>query len=41
MGLLLSNNEDAVIWRGPMISGAVSQFLAMRLIISFNLLPSF
>ena len=28
MGLLLSNNEDAVIWRGPLISGAVSQFLA-------------
>jgi Mrp family chromosome partitioning ATPase len=28
MSLLLPNNEDAVIWRGPMISGAVSQFLA-------------
>ena len=28
MSLLLPKNEDAVIWRGPMISGAVSQFLA-------------
>ncbi|NMC58693.1 MAG: Mrp/NBP35 family ATP-binding protein [Candidatus Methanofastidiosa archaeon] len=28
MSLLLSKNEDAVIWRGPLISGAVSQFLA-------------
>ncbi|KYC52845.1 MAG: antiporter inner membrane protein [Candidatus Methanofastidiosum methylothiophilum] len=28
MSLLLPSNEEAVIWRGPMISGAVSQFLA-------------
>ncbi len=28
MSLLLPKNEDAVIWRGPMISGAVSHFLA-------------
>ncbi len=28
IGLLLTKNEDAVIWRGPMISNAVSQFLA-------------
>ncbi len=28
IGLLLPKNEDAVIWRGPMISNAVSQFLA-------------
>lgn len=28
MSLLLPTNEEAVIWRGPMISGAVSQFLA-------------
>lgn len=28
MSLLLPKNEDAIIWRGPMISGAVSQLLA-------------
>ena len=28
MSLFLPNNEDAVIWRGLRISGAVSQFLA-------------
>ncbi len=28
MSLLLSNNEDAVIWRGLRIGGAVSQFLS-------------